>query len=229
MSQLLGFTLDAILRIFGSTYIDLDHKYSKGYQLNCIHGRSKRDGGQFFERQETMNNPSADGGRTVKPFWPPMAAGIALGLALLFTFLITGHGLGASGAATDVVAGTGLTVAPAATQSNLYLASKVADGNPIGSWMTWEVLGLFIGALVAAFMAGRFRVQLDGARSVGTTPRLVRALAGGLLAGFGARVAGGCTSGLGLSGAAALGIAAFVFLALFFATGLIVNRIVRGV
>jgi hypothetical protein len=42
-------------------------------------------------------------------------------------------------------------------------------------------------------------------------------------------VAGGCTSGLGLSGAAALGIAAFVFLALFFATGLIVNRIVRGV
>jgi uncharacterized membrane protein YedE/YeeE len=50
-----------------------------------------------------------------------------------------------------------------------------------------------------------------------------------LLAGFGARVAGGCTSGLGLSGAAALGIAAFVFLALFFATGLIVNRIVRGV
>ena len=205
-----------------------------------------------------MNTLSTDGRRTVKPFWPPMAAGIALGLALLFTFLITGHGLGASGAATDVVAGTGLAVAPAATQANLYLASKVADGNPIGSWMTWEVLGLFIGALVAAFMAGRFRVQLDGARSVGATPRLVRALAGGLLAGrfhvqldgarsvgasgrivralaggllagFGARVAGGCTSGLGLSGAAALGIAAFVFLALFFATGLIVNRIVRGV
>ena len=161
-----------------------------------------------------MNPLSTDGRRTVKPFWPPMAAGIALGLALLFTFLITGHGLGASGAATDVVAGTGLAVAPAATQANLYLASKVADGNPIGSWMTWEVLGLFIGALVASFMAGRFHVQLDGARSVGA---------------FGARVAGGCTSGLGLSGAAALGIAAFVFLALFFATGLIVNRIVRGV
>jgi uncharacterized membrane protein YedE/YeeE len=229
VSQLLGFTLDSILRIFAFTYIDPDHKYPIGYQLNCIHGRSKRVVGQISERQKTMNNPSADGGRTVKPFWPPMAAGIALGLALLFTFLITGHGLGASGAATDVVAGTGLAVAPAATQANLYLASKVADGNPIGSWMTWEVLGLFIGALVAAFMAGRFHVQLDGARSVGASGRIVRALAGGLLAGFGARVAGGCTSGLGLSGAAALGIAAFVFLALFFATGLIVNRIVRGV
>lgn len=156
MSQLLGFTLDSILQIFGFTYVDPDHKYPTGYQLNCVHGQSTRDGGQISERQETMNTLSTDGRRTVKPFWPPMAAGIALGLALLFTFLITGHGLGASGAATDVVAGTGLAVAPAATQANLYLASKVADGNPIGSWMTWEVLGLFIGALVAAFMAGRF-------------------------------------------------------------------------
>ena len=177
-----------------------------------------------------MKNTSNHADRpAVKPFWPAAVAGIALGLALLLTFLVTSHGLGASGAATDVIAGTGLAVAPAATQANAYLGPKVADGNPIGSWMTWEVLGLFIGALVAAFMAGRFRVQLDGARSVGSAGRIVRALAGGVLAGFGARVAGGCTSGLGLSGAATLGIAAFVFLALFFATGLITSRIVRGV
>jgi hypothetical protein len=176
-----------------------------------------------------MNTPTRDGRPTVKPFWPPLAAGVALGLVLLLTFLMTGHGLGASGAFTDVVAGAGLTVAPEATRANSYLAPKVADGNPMGSWMTWEVLGVFIGALVAAFLAGRFRVQLDGSRTVGTTPRLVKALVGGLLAGFGARVAGGCTSGLGLSGAATLGIAAFVFLALFFATGLIVSRLVRGI
>lgn len=176
-----------------------------------------------------MNTPSTDGDRAIKAFWPPLAAGIALGLVLLLTFLLSGHGLGASGAFTDVVAATGLTLAPVATKANAYLGAKVADGNPIGSWMTWEVLGVFIGALAAAFMAGRFRVQVDGARSVGTPQRLIRALAGGLLAGFGARVAGGCTSGLGLSGAATLGIAAFVFLALFFATGLIVSRVVRGV
>ena len=176
----------------------------------------------------TIASPTT-GHRPVKPFWPSWVAGVALGLVLLLTFLITSHGLGASGAATDLIAGTGLAVAPVATQANAYLGPKVADGNPIGSWMTWEVLGLFIGALAAAFMAGRFRVQLDGAHRVGTGARIVRALAGGMLAGFGARVAGGCTSGLGLSGAATLGVAAFVFLALFFATGLIVSRIVRGV
>ena len=174
----------------------------------------------------TQSNPDI---KPVKPFWSPLAACIALGLVLLLTFVLSGHGLGASGAANDLVAGVGLKLAPAATQANGYLGPVVADGSPIGSWMTWEIVGVAIGALVAAFVAGRYRVQLDGSCSVGTKPRVIKALAGGLLAGFGARVAGGCTSGLGLSGAAALGIAAFVFLALFFATGLIVSRLVKGV
>lgn len=176
-----------------------------------------------------MNAHSSDSERTVQSFWSPLTAGIALGLVLLLTFLLTGHGVGASGAATHVVAGVGLAVAPAATQANSYLGPMVAEGSPIGSWITWEVLGIGIGALAAAFMAGRFRVQLDGAHSVGTPRRLIGALAGGLLAGFGARVSAGCTSGLGLSGAATLGIAAFVFLGLFFTVGLIVSRLVRGV
>jgi uncharacterized membrane protein YedE/YeeE len=105
----------------------------------------------------------------------------------------------------------------------------VEGGNPVSSWITWQVVGVAFGALVAAFFGGRFHVQLDGARSIGTSRRLVTALVGGLLAGFGARVAAGCTSGLGLSGAATLGIAAFVFLGTFFAVGLIASRLVRGV
>jgi len=176
-----------------------------------------------------MSASEQQGNPKIKPFWPPLAAGIALGVVLLLTFVLSSHGLGASGAATDMVAGVGLTLAPEASKANGYLGPMVADGSPIGSWMTWEILGVAIGALAAAFMAGRFRIQFDGSRSVGTGARVVRALAGGLLAGFGARVAGGCTSGLGLSGAAALGISAFVFLALFFATGLIVSRLVKGV
>jgi uncharacterized membrane protein YedE/YeeE len=176
-----------------------------------------------------MRTSTTGGDGAVKDFWPPLVSGIALGLVLLLTFFLTNHGLGASGAATHVVAGTGLAIAPEATRANAYLGPVVADGKPLGSWMTWEVLGIALGGAVAAFMAGRFRVQLDGARSVGSAPRLFKALLGGVLAGFGARVAGGCTSGLGLSGSAALGISAFVFLALFFATGLVVSRLVRGV
>jgi uncharacterized membrane protein YedE/YeeE len=176
-----------------------------------------------------MNAQVSDGHRAVKPFWPPLVAGLALGLVLLFTFILSGHGLGASGAVTHVVAGASLAIAPAATKANAYLGPMVAEGNPMGSWITWEVLGLVIGATSAAFMAGRFRVQLDGSRSVGAPQRLAKALIGGAMAGFGARVAGGCTSGLGLSGAAVLGVSAFVFLGVFFATGLAVSRLTKGV
>jgi len=177
-----------------------------------------------------MTSSTHPGGhRPVKAFWPPLMAGVVLGLVLLLTFVWTGHGLGATGASTRFSAWLGYQVAPVATEANAYLGAMVEEGaNPLPSWITWEVIGVALGAMVAAFMAGRFRVQLDGARSVGTPKRLATALVGGLLSGFGARVAAGCTSGLGLSGAATLGIAAFVFLATFFASGLIVSRIVKG-
>jgi len=169
------------------------------------------------------------GRRPVKPFWPPFAAGVALGLVLLLTFVLTGHGLGATGASTRLAAWLGMEVAPAATAANEYLGPMTEGGNPLSSWISWQVVGVAIGALVAAFLGGRLRIQFDGARSVGTGKRVVTALVGGLLSGFGARVAAGCTSGLGLSGAATLGIAAFVFLGTFFVFGLVVSRLVRGV
>lgn len=167
--------------------------------------------------------------RGIKPFWPPLAAGIALGLVLLLTFVLTGHGLGATGASTRVAAWMGLELAPAATQANEYLGPLVEKGNPVPSWISWQVVGVALGAVIAAFMGGRFRVQMDGSRSIGTPRRVLTALIGGLMAGFGARVAAGCTSGLGLSGAATLGIAAFVFLGTFFAAGLVASRLVKGV
>jgi len=105
----------------------------------------------------------------------------------------------------------------------------VETGHPLSSWISWQVLGVALGALASAFWAGRLRVQWDGERSIGRGRRIVTALVGGVMAGFGARMAAGCTSGLGLSGAATLSIAAFVFLAVFFVAGLLVTRLVRGV
>ncbi len=176
-----------------------------------------------------MTDSSSPAGRPVKAFWPPLVAGAALGLVLLLTFVLTGHGLGATGATTRLAAALGLAVAPAATQANAYLGPMVESGNPLPGWITWQVLGVALGALGAAALGGRLRLQLDGAQRVGRGKRLITALVGGVLAGFGARVAAGCTSGLGLSGAATLAIAAFVFLGTFFAAGLLVSRLVRGV
>ncbi len=159
----------------------------------------------------------------VRPLWPPLVAGIALGLALLATFLITGHGLGASGFFTRLTAWIGGEIAPQATQANSYFGAFVKAGNPLSSWVTWEIVGVAIGALAGALTSGRFRFQVDGARKLGGLLRVALAFGGGLLAGFGARLASGCTSGMGLSGSATLAVAGFLFLVGFFAAGLLVS------
>lgn len=163
-----------------------------------------------------------------RPIWNAHVAGAALGLALLLTFVLTGHGLGASGTPTAIAAVTADTVAPAATQANGYLGAMVQGGNnPLNSWINWEVLGVLLGALLAAWWSGRMRLRVEGPPKARTPGRLALALAGGILSGFGARVSAGCTSGLGLSGSATLATAGFVFLIGFFGAGLATGLLTR--
>ena len=162
-----------------------------------------------------------------QPFWPPLTAGIALGLVLLATFLVTGHGLGATGFFTRLTAWLGTEVAPRATAANDYLGPIAATGRPLADWISWELVGVLVGAVVASGLARRFRIQVEGARRIGSGKRFAFALLGGVLAGFGARLAAGCTSGIGLSGSATLAVAGFVFLGGFFAMGLAVSWLLR--
>lgn len=164
----------------------------------------------------------------IHPFWPPLTAGIALGLVLLATFLITGHGLGASGFFTRLAAWLGGQFAPSATAANAYLGPFLEEAaGPLATWISWEVVGVAIGAAVAAVGSGRFRWSIDGAPKLGPSGRLGFALAGGILTGFGARLARGCTSGIGLSGSAPLAVAGFLFLIGFFLAGVAASFMVR--
>ena len=160
--------------------------------------------------------------------WSPYLAGVVLGLVLILTFILVGNGVGASGTFARIAASVGMQIAPETTQTNRYLGPLVANGaNPFASWIVFEVVGIAIGALLAAASAGRFRIQLDGSHKVGRNRRILLALSGGILAGFGSRVAAGCTSGIGLSGTAMLGISGFLFLLAFFLTGLGVSFVMR--
>ncbi len=161
------------------------------------------------------------------PYMNPLLAGILLGIVLLATFVITGHGLGATGFTTRLTAWIGLHVAPVATNANDYLGGMVEEGKPLEAWITWQVIGVALGALLSAFLAKRIYFQLDGGKYLGGAKRPLTALLGGILAGFGARVAAGCTSGLGLSGAAVLSLAGFTFLGTFFAVGLLASRLLK--
>ena len=161
------------------------------------------------------------------PYMNPLLAGILLGMVLLATFVSTGHGLGATGFTTRLTAWVGMYIAPVATNANDYLGGMIEDAKPLNAWITWQVIGVAIGALLSALFAKRIHIQLDGKKFLGGSRRPWTALCGGVLAGFGARIAAGCTSGLGLSGAAVLSLAGFTFLGTFFAVGLMASRFLK--
>jgi uncharacterized protein len=163
---------------------------------------------------------------TPRPYWHPLTAGILLGLALFATFLVTGHGLGASGFFTRLAAAIGVWTVPETTAANSYLAGY-ASGMPLAGWITWEVIGVVLGGLIGSLSSGRFRAKIERGREIAPGRRLVFAFAGGALVGAGSRLARGCTSGLGLSGGATLAVAGFVFLIFFFAAGFLTMRLVR--
>ncbi len=163
---------------------------------------------------------------TPRPYWHPLTAGILLGLVLFATFLVTGHGLGASGFFTRLAAAAGVWVLPEATAANSYLGG-FAKGMPLAGWITWEAIGVILGGLIGSLSSGRFKAKIERGRETTPGRRLAFAFAGGVLVGMGSRLARGCTSGLGLSGGATLAVAGFVFLIFFFAAGFLTMRFAR--
>lgn len=162
-----------------------------------------------------------------RPYADPYLAGAALGLVLLAAFLITGRGLGASGAFTTTAAGLTDAVAPArASGSPLFARYLDADG-PWRDWLLFEIIGVIIGGFLSALAAGRLRRTIDRGPGITNRTRLVFAFAGGSIMGLGAVLARGCTSGLGITGGALLSAGSWLFIGAAFAAAYLVSPLVR--
>lgn len=91
------------------------------------------------------------------------------------------------------------------------------------------LLSIFVGAWFAAVTAGRFQLRLDmgdGFRHLvtGNPITMIGVLfVGGVLVGFGTRLAGGCSSGHGLSGCGRLRPVSLLATAVFFGTAVVVS------
>ena len=157
--------------------------------------------------------------RAPRPYSNPYAAGVALGLVLLASYVLAGRGLGASGAFATVAAEASQAVAPAAVAGNPYLAARLGSDGPLSDWLVVEMLGAVVGALASAALAGRLRPGVDRGPHVGARSRVTLAAGGGLAMGAGAVLARGCTSGLALSGGALLGVGSWLFVVAAFAAG----------
>lgn len=152
------------------------------------------------------------------PYMNPYLAGIGLGLTLLAAFVLVGRGLGATGAFNAVIAWAVSAVAPAHAQANEFMAGYLGDGStsPLKSWLLFEVVGVFAGALISGLLAGRVRFATDKGPRVSVGLRLATAFAGGMLMAFGAALARGCTSGQALTGGALLNLGSWAFMLMVF-------------
>ncbi len=151
--------------------------------------------------------------RSPKPYADPYLAGVALGLVLLSAFVLTGRGLGASGAFATTVAGTVAAVAPAKASTNPYFTRYVsAPDGPWRDWLLFEIAGVVVGGFLSALIAGRVRGEIERGRHAARAARLMFAFAGGAVMGAGAIFARGCTSGQALTGGALLSAGSWAFM-----------------
>lgn len=163
-----------------------------------------------------------------RPFWNPYVAGVFLGLVLLSSFLVMGWGLGSSSAATRLAVGAAHVVVPGPVERNAYFSQYVGGGrNALDDWMVFEVLGVFLGGALAAYSGGRMKLGWEKGPTTSKGTRLLYAIAGGVLMGFAARLARGCTSGQALTGGAVLGLGSWVFMMAVFAGGYLVAPFVK--
>lgn len=160
--------------------------------------------------------------RKPQPYLDPYLAGVGIGLVLLAAYLVTGRGLGASGAFASVVAaGTAVATGTAEAAAAPATAPYLVDGliSPLKDWLVLELLGVVLGGFMSAWLAGRISRTVDRGPGINGRQRILAAIAGGALMGFGAKLARGCTSGQALTGGALLSTGSWIFIATCFAAG----------
>ncbi|HLN21989.1 MAG TPA: YeeE/YedE thiosulfate transporter family protein [Bacteroidales bacterium] len=158
-----------------------------------------------------MSNP--------KKYLNPYVGGVLLGLVLLAANFVAGRGLGASGAIKSTVVSAMTTIAPSAENSGFVKEFHESHaGNPMKTWLVFEMMGVIIGGFISGALSGRLRLKVEHSPGITSRKRLLLALGGGILFGFGSQLGRGCTSGSALSGMAVLSLGGFVTMMAIFGT-----------
>lgn len=176
--------------------------------------------------------------------WPWYVAGPLIGLVVPLLLLLGGKQFGVSSNLRHMCAAT----IPGRVDFFQY------DWKQSGGWNLVFICGVLVGGAVAATwlhnpdpiaisagthadLAALGISDFDGLvpddliswKALGTVPGLVAVVVGGFLVGFGARYAGGCTSGHAISGLADLQKASLIAVVGFFIGGLLVTHVLLPV
>ena len=155
--------------------------------------------------------------------WSPYVAGVIIGLLQIPTFLLMDTALGASSSYVTVGAHIAALFDGRVGEIK-YLASHMWGAK--NWWQVAVVGGIAVGAFLSMRLSGARRQTISPvwARATSTTTLAARAplafLAGFIML-FGARIAGGCTSGHGISGMAQLSAGSTLAVVAMFAGGIL--------
>ena len=155
------------------------------------------------------------------PLWSPYVAGVGIGILVWLSFLLVNRPLGCSTSFHKTAGMIRKITNRTAVDQNEYYQSYP----PTADYHWILVFGIIIGAFVSSSLSGVFAVEwvpplFAATFSANPMFRWIVALIGGILLGFGARWAGGCTSGHGLSGMAQLSVTSIVTVCFFFLGGI---------
>jgi hypothetical protein len=151
--------------------------------------------------------------------WSPYVAGAGLGVIAAVSIALLGRPLGASGAYQNLASYAGKELFPQNIFFSTIMPARV-------EWQAYVLAGVFLGAMAASMLSHDFRLRWmpeEGWRErFGPRPYVRWAILffGAFLVELGAAIAGGCTSGLAISGGVVLSPGAFVFMAAMFAAGI---------
>jgi uncharacterized membrane protein YedE/YeeE len=110
------------------------------------------------------------------------------------------------------------------------LIDKLRHGSVSFDWRGWFAIGILAGGTLYAVAHGGAGFDGYGWLTDSLPAGVVAAvlLVAGVAIGYGAKIAGGCTSGNGLAGVSLLSPAAFAATATFFATGIGVSFLTKA-
>ena len=165
-----------------------------------------------------MNTPTQTKPKT--KYLNPYLGGVLLGLVLIAANFVSGRGLGASGAAKSTVVAAVETVAPNHAENATFYSEFLEshDGKPMKEWLVFQMLGVIVGAFLSGVLFKRLKFKVEHSPKITSKKRIMLAIVGGVLFGFGSQLGRGCTSGSALSGMAILSYGGFLSMAAIFGT-----------
>lgn len=171
-----------------------------------------------------------------KPRWSPYWVGAGIGVLSWITFGLMGKALGASTTMVRAIGAIEKMVAGPHVLSNEYFTKYLGtavEPKPVFEWQFALVVMLVLGAFFSARLSGeKFKEEVPRLWTwrFGSSQMLRNAIAflGGAILLFGARLAGGCTSGHGISGSMQLALSSWSFLLSMFVSGVATAFIIYG-